>query len=86
MIENKDELLEELRKLSAAWRTRSARKATAALDQAWPPHPIMTTSDWSHLLDTLKKVKSAGAAEITEQELASLNEAIVLLEAWVYRC
>jgi len=86
VIESKDDLLEELRKLSAAWRTRSARKALAALDRAWPSYPIMTTADWSHLLDALKRVKNDAAAELTEPELASLNEAIVLLEAWVYRC
>ena len=86
MIESKHDLLEEIRKLSAAWRTRSARKATAALDAAWPPFPIMTSGDWAHLLDALKKVRTDGAGEITEQELASLNEAILLLEAWVYRC
>lgn len=86
MIESKDDLLEEVRKLSAAWRTRSARKALAVLDRAWPPFPIMTTSDWGHLLDALKNVRTEAAEEITEQEVASLNEAIVLLEAWVYRC
>ncbi len=86
MIESKDDLLEEIRKLSAAWRTRSARKATAALDLAWPPHPVMTNMDWSHLLEALKKARTDGSAEITEPELSRLNEAIVLLEAWIYRC
>lgn len=86
MIESKEDLLDELRKLSAAWRTRGARKSIAALGQAWPPFPIMTTSDWAHLLETLKKVRSEGSGEITEPELGTLNEAIVLLEAWIYRC
>ncbi len=86
MIETKDDLLEEIRKLSAAWRTRSARKAVAALDQAWPPHPVMSSLDWAHLLDVLKRVRADGKDEITEQESASLSEAILLLEAWVYRC
>ncbi len=86
MIESKDDLLEEIRKLSAAWRTRSARKAIAALDTAWPPMPIMTSGDWAHLLEALKKVRTEGIGEITGQELASLDEAILLLEAFVYRC
>jgi len=86
VIESKDDLLEALRKLSAAWRTRSARKATAALDQAWPPYPVMSSSDWAHLLAALKKARTDGAKEITEPETAILDEAILLLEAWVHPC
>ena len=86
MIESKDDLLEVIRKLSAAWRTRSARKATAALQTAWPPFPIMTSADWAQLLEALKKARTDGAEEITEAERASLDEAIVLLEAWVHPC
>ncbi len=86
MIESKDDLLEELRKLSAAWRTRSARRSLAALNQAWPPFPVMSTSDWGELLEALKKARTDGAEEITESERGTLDEAILLLEAWVYRC
>lgn len=46
----------------------------------------MTSADWAHLLDALKKARAEGIGEITEPEFASLDEAILVLEAWVYRC
>ncbi len=86
MIETRDDLLEQIAKLAEAWRRRGEQKALAALGTSWPSQPEMTSAQWADLLAALQRARTSAAGEITTQERATLDEAILLLEAWIYRC
>jgi hypothetical protein len=47
--------------------------------------PIMTSEDWSQLLDALQQSRKA-LGEITREEREAIDEIALVLEAWVYRC
>jgi hypothetical protein len=78
------EVQREIDRLVNAWCDRRCLGALREILRGWPLSSGLT-DDWAQLLDALEKVRAFARAQLTEEELARLEDVIHDVGGFVYR-